>query len=529
MNDTGGLILGLAVAIAALSTIARLVNVPYPIMLVLGGLGIGLIPGLPDVTLDPDLVLVIFLPPLLYAAAFFASLPDLRRDLRVISLNAVGLVIATAVGVALVAHALIDGMSWGAAFALGAVVAPTDPIAATEIARRVGAPRRLINIIEGESLINDGTALVIYRSAVAAVVGGSFSIWSGGLDFVLALVGGVAIGLAVGVAIAEVRRRIDDPPVEITIALATGYAAYFPAEAIDVSGVLAAVTAGIYLGWKAPEIASVRQRLQGRPVWELLQFLLNAVLFVLIGLQLPVVVGNLEAVSASTLLGYAAAICATVVGARFLWINLMTVVIRTLDRRPEQVLRRADWRMRLVGVWAGMRGAVALAAALALPLQTDAGDPFPQRDLIIFLAFSVILFTLVVQGLTMPWLLRRLGIADDVGELEEEEVRARLRASAAALERLEELAEEEWTRDETVERLRQLYVYRQRRFSARRDGGDDSQLIEERSIAYQRLVREIYNAQRQAVVELRNAGEISNEVMTAIEHELDLEDSRLEI
>src|SRR5918996_5940077 len=280
MNETGELILGLGVAIAALSTIARLINVPYPIVLVIGGLGIGLIPGLPDVTLDPDLVLVIFLPPLLYAAAFFASLRDLRRDLRVISLNAIGLVIATAVGVAVVAHEVIDGMSWETAFVLGAVVAPTDPIAATAISRRLGAPRRIVNVIEGESLINDGTALVIYRSAVAAAVGGSFSIWSGGLDFVLALSGGIAVGLVVGAAITEIRRRIEDTPVEITISLATGYAAYLPAEAIDVSGVLAAVTAGIYLGWMAPQIASVTQRLQGRPVWELLQFLLNAVLFV---------------------------------------------------------------------------------------------------------------------------------------------------------------------------------------------------------------------------------------------------------
>jgi Na+/H+ antiporter len=528
MDETGGLILGLAVVIAALSTIARLINVPYPIVLVIGGLGIGLIPGLPDVTLDPDLVLVIFLPPLLYAAAFFASLRDLRRDLRPITMSAVGLVIATAVGVALVAHALIDGMTWGAAFALGAILAPTDAIAATAITRRLGAPRRLVTIIEGESLINDGTALVIYRSAVAAVVGGSFSIWSGGLDFVLAVIGGVAVGLVVGWAIAEIRRRIEDPPVEITISLATGYAAYLPAEAIDVSGVLAAVTAGIYLGWKAPEIASVAQRLQGRPVWELLQFLLNAVLFVLIGLQLPIVVGNLEGISAITLVGYAAAICAAVVGVRLIWTNTMPYVVRALDRRPQQQARRLGWRTRQISAWAGMRGGVSLAAALALPLQTDAGEPFPQRDLIIFLAFSVILFTLVIQGLTLPWLMRRLRVGDDGREVEEEEVKARLHASAAALERLEELAAEDWTRDETVERVRRLYEYRQRRFSARRDG-DDSDGIEDRSLAFQRLSRELYNAQRQAVVALRNSGEISNEVMTRIERDLDLEDSRLEI
>ncbi len=367
MNETGGLILGLAVAIAALSTIAGLINVPYPIVLVIGGLGIGLVPGLPDVTLDPDLILVIFLPPLLYAAAFFASLRDLRRNLRPITMTAVGLVIATAVGVALVAHALIDGMTWGAAFALGAIVAPTDPIAANEIMKRLGAPRRLVTIIEGEALINDGMALVIYRSAVAAVVGGSFSIWSGGLDFVLAVIGGIAIGLLVGGAIAEIRRRIEDTPVEITISLATGYAAYLPAEAIGVSGVLAAVTAGIYLGWKAPEIASVTQRLQGRPVWELLQFLLNAVLFVLIGLQLPVVVGDLGGISAMTMVGYAAAICATVVGVRLIWSNTTPYLVRALDRRPQQRARRVGWRPRQIAAWAGMRGAVRWPRRLHCP------------------------------------------------------------------------------------------------------------------------------------------------------------------
>ncbi|MGH2982055.1 MAG: Na+/H+ antiporter [Solirubrobacterales bacterium] len=528
MNETGGLILGLSVAIAALSTIARLINVPYPIVLVIGGLGIGLIPGLPDVTLDPDLVLVIFLPPLLYAAAFFASLRDLRRNLRPISINAIGLVIATAVGVALVAHALIDGMTWGAAFALGAIVAPTDPIAATAITRRLGAPRQIVTVIEGESLINDGTALVLYRSAVAAVVGGSFSLLEGSADFVLAAAGGIAVGLVVGTAITEVRRRIEDPPVEITISLATGYAAYLPAEAIDFSGVLAAVTAGIYLGWKAPEIASVTQRLQGRPVWELLQFLLNAILFVLIGLQLPIVVGELDTISAATLAGYAAAICAAVVGVRLVWLNTMPYLVRALDRRPEQRARRADWRVRLIATWAGMRGAVSLAAALALPLQTDAGAAFPQRDLIIFLAFSVILFTLVAQGLTLPWLLRRLKVCDDGREEEVEELHARLHAAAVALERLDELAAEDWTRPETVERVRRTYEYRRRRFSARRDG-DDSDGIEDRSLAYQRLVRELGEAQRRAVVELRNTGEISHDVMLRIERELDLEDSRLEI
>jgi Na+/H+ antiporter len=250
-------LVSLLVAVSVLSAASRAIGVPYPIVLVLGGLVMGFVPGVPEVELDPELVLVIFLPPLLYSAAFFASLRDLRYDLRSISMLAIGLVIATACAVAVVAHALIDGLPWAAAFALGAIVAPTDPLAATEIGRRLGLPRRIATILEGVSLFNDGTALVIYRVAVGAV-GGTFSLADAGVKFVAGAAGGIAIGLAVGWVIAEIRKRLDDPPVEVTISLLTGYAAYVPAERVGASGVLAAVTIGIYIGWRAPEISSSR-------------------------------------------------------------------------------------------------------------------------------------------------------------------------------------------------------------------------------------------------------------------------------
>jgi len=256
------ILISLLVAVSGLAAASRAIGVPYPIVLVLGGLVMGFVPGLPDATLEPELVLVIFLPPLLYSAAFFANLRDMRADLRSISLLAVGLVIATAAAVAVAAHALIDGLPWAAAFALGAIVAPTDPVAATAIARRLSVPRRTINILEGESLINDGTALVLYRVAVGAV-GGTFSLAGASLQLVLAAAGGVAIGLAVGWLIAEIRKRLDDPPVEVTISLLSGYAAYVPAERAGASGVLAAVTLGVYVGWRAPEISSARMRVAG--------------------------------------------------------------------------------------------------------------------------------------------------------------------------------------------------------------------------------------------------------------------------
>jgi len=525
MDHSGELFLGLMVAITALSVLARRLGVPYPILLVLGGLGLGFVPGLPDVQLDPDLVLVLFLPPLLYGAAFFSSLRDLRAAVRPISLLAIGLVVLTTCAVALVAHSLIDGMPWAAAFALGAVVAPTDPLAATTIARRLGAPRSIVTVVEGESLINDASALIAYRVAVAAAVGGSFSLWHAGVEFLVDAGGGALIGLAVGWLVSARRKPIDDPPVEITISLATGYAAYLPAEQLGVSGVLAAVGAGIYLGWRAPEIASAQMRMQGFAVWELLMFLLNATLFVLIGLQLPVILDGLQSRPFASLAGWTAAVCATVVGARLLWMYTVPLLIRMLDPRLRRGEGRTTWQTRLVVAWAGMRGAVSMAAALALPLQTGTGAPFPDRDLIVFLAFALILFTLVVQGLTLPALMRALGVEQD-DEEEREELRARRAAAEAALARLDELAGEDWTRDETVERLRGMYEFRRRRFEALHDG-DGSDGIEERSAAYRQTMHELLDAQRRELLRLRREREINDDVMRRVQRDLDLEDTRL--
>ena len=352
MHEVEAVLVSLLVAVAVLGAAARAVNIPYPIVLVVGGLALGFIPGLPDAELDPELVLVIFLPPLLYSAAFFANLHDLRRNLRPITLNAVGLVLVTMCAVAVVIKALVPEMPWAAAFTLGAIVAPTDPIAATTIMRRMAVPRRMVSVVEGESLINDGTALVAYRTAVAAV-GGTFSIWEAGFEFVLSAAGGIAIGLAVGWVIAEIRRRIDDIPVEITISLLSGYAGYVPAEAVGASGVLAAVTAGIVLGWMAPEISTASMRLQGYAVWEIVTFLLNALLFVLIGLQLPLILDGLEGQPAGELLWWCVAISLVVIVVRLLWVQLLVFVVRALDRRPELVPRRTTWQTRAVGGWCG--------------------------------------------------------------------------------------------------------------------------------------------------------------------------------
>jgi monovalent cation/hydrogen antiporter len=407
---------------------------------------------------------------------------------------------------------------------LGAVVSPTDPTAATAIAERLGLPRRLVALIEGESLVNDGTALVAYKFAVVAVVSGSFSMSEAAGSFALSVVGGIAVGLGVGFVVRHIRRKIQDPALAITLSLMSGYFAYLPAIAIDVSGVLAAVTIGIYMGWYTPELTTWQTRLQGLAVWEITFFILNALLFALIGLQLPVILDALSGYSPARLIGYAAVVSLAVVGARFLWVipgTYLTAWLRR-EKRPIQNPGRAS----VILGWAGMRGAVSLAAALALPLTTDAGDDFPNRDLVIFLTFGVILASLVVQGLSFPALLKLVGIEDE-GRTEKEENKARIYATEAALGRLEELADEDWARGDTVERVRAMFNFRNQRFRSRFDPESDGE-IESRSLDYQRLLRELLAAERNAVFELRRERRIDDVVMRRVIRDLDLEEARLD-
>jgi Na+/H+ antiporter len=537
-------ILILLAAVAALATLADRIKVPYPILLVLGGLALGfvqeLVPGLPRVELDPEVVFLLFLPPLLYVSALFTSWRDFRANLRPISLLAVGLVLMTSCVVAAVAHWAIE-LPWAAAFALGAIVSPTDAIAATAVARRLGVPRRIVTILEGESLVNDATGIVAYRIAVAAVVAGTFSLWQAGLQFIIGAVGGVAVGLAVGWAVLWARRHVsEDPSVQNTISLLTPFAAYLLAEEpshyvweqlrlpgeFAFSGVLAVVAVGLYLGRRGPYVISSETRLQGYAFWELVTFLLNGLIFALIGLQLPGIIERLSEFPVATLVLYGGLISLTVILVRFLWVFPATYVPRWVSRSLRERDPSPPPRAVTVIAWTGMRGVISLAAALALPLTTETGAPFPERDLILFLTFCVILATLVVQGLSLPALIRALGLEDD-GSQDREEIVGRIEVAQAALARIEELVEEDWVHEDTAERVRGLYNYRRSRFSARFDGDQDG--IEERSAAYQRLMRELLRAQRMTLIQLRNEGQISDEVMHRIEHDLDLEESRLEV
>ena len=373
-------LLALLVAAAALLILAGPLRIPYPILLVVGGLLLGFVPGLPEVTMPPEVVLIGILPPLLYVSAFFTGLRELRQNLRPISLLAIGLVIMTTLGVAVVAHQVAD-LPWAEAFVLGAVVSPTDPIAATAIGRRLGVPRRLIDIIEGESLVNDGTALVLLRTAIVAAVTGAFSPWEASWRFVVNVVGGIAIGIAVGYVVRIVRRSLDNPPLEVTIAFLTGYLAFLPASAAGVSGVLAVVAAGVYLGWYTPELTTVQTRMQGNGFWEILTFLLNVLLFGLVGLQLRPILDSLSGTTSGwSLIGDAAVIVLAVIVLRIVWVFPSTYLPRWLIPRVREHDPSPPWRYPAFVAWNGMRGAVTIAAALLIPLNTDAGTALPGRN-----------------------------------------------------------------------------------------------------------------------------------------------------
>jgi CPA1 family monovalent cation:H+ antiporter len=517
------LVLGLLVAVACLALIARKLPVPYPILLLVGGLALALVPGLPAVRLDPELVFLVLLPPLLYPAALFTPWRDFRRNLRPIGLLAIGLVLFTTVSVGYLAHYFIEDLPLAAGFVLGAIISPPDAIAAIAVTRHLRVPRRIIAILDGESLVNDATALVAYRFGVAAVVTGAFSLGRVTGQFLVVGLGGILVGLIIGWISARILKPIDDPPIEITISILTPFAAYLGAEQLGVSGVLAVVTTGLYHGWRIPEITSSRSRLQGGPVWEMIEFLLNGFIFLLIGLQLPEVLHRLGGRSIPQLLGYASLISVAVILVRLLWVFPATYLPRLLSAKLRQQDPYPAWQHVAIVGWTGMRGVVSLAAALALPMVVADGSPFPGRDLILFLTFVVILVTLVVQGLSLPHLICWLGVQDD-GSAEKEERHARLKANQAALARLEKHQSD--INPQLLTRLRFEYEDRiQQLEDGTSHNGDKAKGMF--SEAYERLSRETLEVERQVILDLRNQRVINDEVLRRIQHDIDLAEARL--
>lgn len=537
------LVLLLLAVAAVLRIVARRIGVPHPVLLAIGGLFLALVPGLPRVQIDPDALFLIFVPPLLYWGARQLSFRDFRQELGPILRLAVIMVLVTTAAVAVVARALDPAFTWAAAFALGAIVAPPDSVVALAVTRSLRAPRSVSNILEGEGLLNDATALVLYRIAVAAAVTGTFAVSDAAPAFVLASIGGLAIGLLVGfVTMAASRAIMTVPVVANTFSLLTPFASFLAADLVGASGVIAAVTTGIYVGRQIPRFVEPEVRLQNESLWSMTTFLLESLIFILIGLELPVVARALGSEPLGDLLREALIISATVIVVRFVWVWPSAYVSRAIGRRIFRFdVPYRSWKEVLFVGWAGMRGGESLVIALALPFTTSSGAPFPVREKIIFVTFVVIFVTLVLQGLTAAPLLRALHLHPD-GRAADEEAHARLVAVEAGLRALDREAAANNSYPEVVRYLRQRHRQRarrwaareQRRFQGREHEGEHThfatapsheagELDDKRSAEYRRLRSRMIRGEREALVDLRDKDVIGDDVMRRIQHDLDLE------
>jgi monovalent cation/hydrogen antiporter len=510
------------IAIILLVTIANRINVAYPIVLVLGGMAIGYIPGIPTIALPPELVLVVFLPPLLYWESLWSPTSEFRTGAVWIFQMAFGLVIATTVVVALLAHAIIPGMSWGVAFVLGAIVSSTDEVAFFAIADQLDVPRHVSAAIEGESLINDATSLILYGVGIAAVVGASFSLLHATAQLLLSIVIAVVIGLAVAAIAVLAWRLLKDDTSQATISVCVPFLSYLPAYHLGVSGVLATVTTGIVLSRFTPVVMQPRSRELLVGFWITLVFLINAFIFVEVGIRFHPIVSALQSeYSPPQLAWWGVAVAGACIAVRLLWTFAQGLVPATNE--PEHVEGKADWSHVAVLAWTGMRGGVSLAAALAIPFETAAG-PFPFRDLVIFLTFCVLLGTLVGQGATLPFLIKKLGVKDDGAAVREE--RLALAATArAALERLDELERSGAVPHEAAEIHRTRLKTRLEEFTSAIGAARAARLRD----VFSQTQRALIDAQRAKLRELREEGKIDNTVQRRLTRLLDLQTVELQL
>ena len=523
------LFLLLLVFLIGFGTLAQKLKVPYPILLVIAGLLLSLAPGLPHFTLDPDVVFLVILPPLLFSASFNTSWRDFCRNLAPIVSLSVGLVAMTTAGVALAAHWILPDFDWRLGLVLGAILSPTDAIAATSIAKRLALPGRITDILEGESLVNDATGLLALEFAIAIVTTGQHPSFGQGLWRFLALTGGgLLVGLATGKLIYIFESRIENGPIEVTASLITPYIAYLGAERLHASGVLAAVACGMYLGRRSSDYFSSAVRLQATAVWRTFDFILNGLAFLMIGLQLPYILENIQDVSFSQLLFDASVVVVVVILLRLAWVfpgaSVATFVARLRSKQSYAPLdRRAVF---LVG-WTGMRGVISLAAAFALPLTVDTGAPFPNRSLILFITFFVILVTLVLQGLTLPSLIRLLGLGRGDGH-ETEERFAKRHILRRAVEELDRLREQDSSSENKA-----VYSYIAQQYRARITSAEEKQEEDQASAQsafayarYREVTQHLRQVERSAAIALRNGNEINDETLRKLERELDLLDIR---
>jgi Na+/H+ antiporter len=519
------LVVVLFLVVAAVAVVAARLKTPPAILLVLTGVVLALIPGLPTIELAPELVLLIVLPPVIYSSAFAMSWREFRFNLRPITLLAVGCVVFTTVAVAAAAHWLLN-FSWAVAFVLGAIVSPPDAVAPLSIARRLQIPRRILVVLEGEGLANDATALILYRFAVVAVSVNAFSPVQAVGTFAAIVVGEIIWGFGVGWLMLRLRHWVNEPRVELILAVLTPFLAYWPPEHLGGSGVLATVTAGLYASWNGLRLISAATRLQGIFFWDFFIYLIEGMIFLITGLQARTLIAHIPHVSISQLLASAAVISAVVIIARFVWIFPAVYIPRWLSAR----LRRRDpsppWQWVFALAFTGVRGIVSLAAALAIPLTTFSGDQFPDRDLILLLTFAVILVTLVGLGLLLPSVIRALGLAQ-AGYRERrddraEEHAARQQAIKAVIERLEQLKSERDLSDDVVRPLRDRHQDRLRHIDLVSDGDDGDRKLSELHDEIERL---LIAAERDHINELFRGGKLKDEARRRIERELDLREA----
>lgn len=519
------LVLVLSVLLAAL---ARRFDVSAPLALVVAGLVASTIPGLTDIELEPELVLFVLLPPLLWTAGLESSYVGLKNNLRPIGLLAVGLPLATTLAVGFVAYKTVPELTLAAGLTLGAIVAPPDAVSATAVGRRLGLPRRIMTLLGGESLLNDATALTAYKVALAAAVGTAASWGSGLATFALAAGGGIVVGLALGYLISFIRWRLDDPLVESAVGLVAPFVIYLTAEEVHGSGVLAVVVAALILGQKSFH-AGYETRLQDQAVWKALQLLLESFAFLMIGLQLRGVIDEIQGLPFTTMVSYSVAVLVTVIAVRIVWVYAFAYLPRMLVPRLREREYAPSPSQVFIVAWAGMRGVVSLAAAYAVPMTTLAGDPFPGRSHIVFLTFVVVIGTLLLHGLTLPWLIRRLGVQGDEARRDAvHAAAAQEKAAIAAANRLDELlAESKTTEAERAAEVLRAWNTRRRNSAWERLGRNESEIGESPTAAFRRLRLEMLAAERATFIAERDSGHIDDEVLRSVLHGLDLEEATL--
>lgn len=515
--------------ITFLGVLSNKFKFPFPIILVLCGVAISLVPSLPTVALNPDIVLIIFLPPLLYGAAWNTSWHDFKASIRPITLAAVGLVFFTTILVAFTAHTLIPGLSWPVAFLIGAIVSPPDAVAATSVTKGLGLHPRILAILEGESLVNDASGLIIYKYAKVAVAAGNFIFWKAGLDFLLMSAAGVAIGFTMGYIMYLIHKKIIcDPVIEVTLTFLTPFASYLLAEQFHYSGVLAVVTTGLYLSFRSGEMFSNQSRIMAYAVWDVVIFILNGLIFILIGLQLRSVRQGLDGYSTGSLVIYGAVISLVVIIVRFIWVVPAAMLPRWLSKRVREK-EEYDPRNMVVFGWAGMRGVVSMAAALAIPLTTEDGTVFPHRSLVIYLTFCVILSTLVLLGFTLPWVIRKLKIEPHSIVVEEYDVRNQV--VTTAITHIEENLS--LVQAELLHNIKSKYEVKYNRLQKTdlpaNYFGQGQTLAGNIFNEFSQLQIDLIGIERQTLSQLHHSGKASEEILRKIEKELDLEETRLQM